>query len=1205
MKNILKKVSIFIVMVILVGMFSAFAIPTAAASGSTYSSNPTIAARIDKVLANYGPNTFFTKNGKACSCHASSSINCVNSPSNCNCLRKVNIDGKTVDLLGVQCMGYARYWQQILFGSHEKNSSNFKKISGVSGNLTAANTKTWFTNNKASLHPGTHMRVYYEGHSIILLNVDYEQGNVTYIQSNWVNQSTNNGTWCKVSTITTKTWSGFASTFTTINYAQVYKNYYTEYPDGAKTNELTINYNANGGVIGDTYKIIESDGLKIRSGPGTSYDRLGAYALNSTFIVTEYKQMSDYNWGKVYYDGQYGWVALNSEWVKRIDSTYCISSSMIYKNGESSAFAQVLPYGVVKDTGLYNTTTFGLYREGYNFVGWSTSPTGDATIFSMHQSLRPEEIVPELVNGDKSVTLYAIWQGTESQNNYSVSYDANGGTDAPETQIKVQGKNLTLSSETPTRSNYIFMGWSSDKTDTVATYNPGDTYYNDADIVLYAIWKPDTWEMELHSQWSVTISAGEMDFYSFTPNESGRYVIYSFDSGDTVVHLYDADFNEIAMDDDGGDDFNFRLEYDYIAGETYIFGIEFWDTSVTAYVSFSLTNIYTISYDANGGEYAPETQIKDGGEHITIDSTIPYRDGYVFVGWSTNSNDTTAMYYPGSVYFENEDVVLYAVWAKADYTIKYDPNGGFNAPLSQTKYYGEVTYLSSQKPTRIGYDFLGWSTDSTATYAEYYEGESYYEDEDVIFYAVWRWSAEEFQSEYSMWTSNAGSPTYIAFTPLVSGNYVFYSNTSNDVLVSLYDSDLNIIGSDDDSGTDRNFRLESYLDAGEKYIYAVDFFDKSQTGELEVILGPVYTISYDGNGGYYVPESQNKDYGVDLKLDDFVPYRDGYEFLGWSTSNDTSVEYYAGSTYSTNAGTTLYAVWTANEYIVTFDANGGTNAPAAQTKVHDTALTLSTTVPTKSGYSFAGWKANDGTIYQAGSVYTANAGTTLYAVWTANEYTVAFDANGGTNAPAAQTKVHDVSLTLSSTVPTKVGYSFAGWKANDGTIYQAGSAYTANAGTTLYAVWTANEYTVTFDANGGTNAPAVQTKVHDVSLTLSSTIPTKTGYSFAGWATSANATSVLYQSGADYINNESVVLYAVWKENTIILPGDSTDSTDKDNVVDTEASNKETVDNNQTDKNDATEKKEESGCNSSIAISGLLVVTVFGAAIVCKKKKED
>ena len=124
-------------------------------------------------------------------------------------------------------------------------------------------------------------------------------------------------------------------------------------------------------------------------------------------------------------------------------------------------------------------------------------------------------------------------------------------------------------------------------------------------------------------------------------------------------------------------------------------------------------------------------------------------------------------------------------------------------------------------------------------------------------------------------------------------------------------------------------------------------------------------------------------------------------------------------------------------------------------------------------------------------------------------------------------------------------------------------------------------------------------------MTLSSTIPTKTGYSFAGWATSANATSVLYQSGADYINNESVVLYAVWKENTIILPGDSTDSTDKDNVVDTEASNKETVDNNQTDKNDATEKKEESGCNSSIAISGLLVVTVFGAAIVCKKKKED
>ena len=147
MKNFLRYCSIFITLTIIVGMLAIFAIPTSAASGSTYSSNPTIAARIDKVLAAYKPgNSFFTKNGKACSCHANSNINCVNTPSNCNCLRKVTIDGKTVDLLATQCFGYARYWQQMLFGAIDTNTSKFQKLSGVSGSLTAANTKTWFTN---------------------------------------------------------------------------------------------------------------------------------------------------------------------------------------------------------------------------------------------------------------------------------------------------------------------------------------------------------------------------------------------------------------------------------------------------------------------------------------------------------------------------------------------------------------------------------------------------------------------------------------------------------------------------------------------------------------------------------------------------------------------------------------------------------------------------------------------------------------------------------------------------------------------------------------------------------------------------------------------------------------------------------------------------------------------------------------------------
>ena len=149
-------------------------------------------------------------------------------------------------------------------------------------------------------------------------------------------------------------------------------------------------------------------------------------------------------------------------------------------------------------------------------------------------------------------------------------------------------------------------------------------------------------------------------------------------------------------------------------------------------------------------------------------------------------------------------------------------------------------------------------------------------------------------------------------------------------------------------------------------------------------------------------------------------------------------------------------------------------------------------------------------------------------------YTVSYDANGGSGAPASQTKTKDVALTLSSTKPTRTGYTFLGWAANKTATsaqYQPGGSYTANAAVTLYAVWKTNDYTVSYDANGGTGAPAAQTKTHGTALTLSSTKPTRTGYTFLGWAASKTATSAQYQPGGSYTANAAVTLYAVWKEN--------------------------------------------------------------------------
>ena len=175
------------------------------------------------------------------------------------------------------------------------------------------------------------------------------------------------------------------------------------------------------------------------------------------------------------------------------------------------------------------------------------------------------------------------------------------------------------------------------------------------------------------------------------------------------------------------------------------------------------------------------------------------------------------------------------------------------------------------------------------------------------------------------------------------------------------------------------------------------------------------------------------------------------------------------------------------------------------------------------------------TNYAPGERYTDEASVTLYAVWRyiPKTYEVKYDANGGGNAPASQTKTEDVTLILTSTIPTRYGYAFKGWATNPNATsatYQAGGSYTANESVTLYAVWEIKTYTVSFDANGGTNAPNPQKKTHGQNLILTVAIPTRPNHVFLGWETDSTSKSVVYAPGATYTAEEDVTLYAVWQE---------------------------------------------------------------------------
>lgn len=163
----------------------------------------------------------------------------------------------------------------------------------------------------------------------------------------------------------------------------------------------------------------------------------------------------------------------------------------------------------------------------------------------------------------------------------------------------------------------------------------------------------------------------------------------------------------------------------------------------TMYANNSVTIVkkasYTVSFNANGGSNAPSSQTKWYGEELKLSSTKPTRTGYIFKGWATSSTATSATYPVGGsyTYTKNESDTLYAVWEAITYTIKFDANGGSNAPSSQTKTYGKTLVLATSKPTRTNYNFEGWGLSSNTSTVTYNAGGNYTKNASDTLYAVW------------------------------------------------------------------------------------------------------------------------------------------------------------------------------------------------------------------------------------------------------------------------------------------------------------------------------------------------------------------------------------------------------------------------------------------------------------------------------------
>lgn len=163
--------------------------------------------------------------------------------------------------------------------------------------------------------------------------------------------------------------------------------------------------------------------------------------------------------------------------------------------------------------------------------------------------------------------------------------------------------------------------------------------------------------------------------------------------------------------------------------------------SSSTYIQIPAKTSYSVTYNANGGTGAPGTQTKWYNETLTLSTTVPTRSGWTFVGWAKSSTATSAAYAAGASYTTNAALALYAVWKKT-ITVSYNANGGTSAPSSQSvTIYNSTTSgsikLTTAKPTRSNFAFVGWAASSSATSSSYSPGSTYSFSGNTPLYAVW------------------------------------------------------------------------------------------------------------------------------------------------------------------------------------------------------------------------------------------------------------------------------------------------------------------------------------------------------------------------------------------------------------------------------------------------------------------------------------
>lgn len=838
-------------------------------------------------------------------------------------------------------------------------------------------------------------------------------------------------------------------------------------------NQYTISFDADGGNAVDSITQDYNTAISTPTEPTKNGYTFDGWFESNAQVAYNFSTMPANN------------VSLKAKWTP---IEYVINYDLVGGANDNNP----IKYTIETETITLNDAT----KIGYTFDGWF-----DGT----------EKVEKIILGSIGNVELTAHWTPIE----YTISYEnTKSATNSNPIKFTIESDTITLVDLE--KLGYTFNGWYNG-TEKVSSITKGTT----GNISLTADWTVNGYEITYHNVDGATNSNPDV----YDVEDEPLTLLDASKAGYTFIGWYtDSKFeNEIetiAVGTTGDKDIYAKweiIEYTatFKAGNDFVKDVIFtvetanlsepivpnkdgytgnWSNYTITASDIVINAIYTpITYSItyNNTKNRPNSnQLEYNIEDDTITLVNLAATGYTFDGWFYGEEQVTEIV---SGTFGN--IVLTAKWTAIEYSINYiydDTKGDLpNGVTLKVKYTIEDSFdFVMLESKTIGYTFSGWYTEKIVGTGTKVNGVELGTTENM--------------TVYGQWGADVYTITYNNVEGITNTNATSYTIESEDFTIT----NLSRVG----------YTFEGWYSDNKFVNSATTTIVKGSHGNIDLYAKwekITYTLTYNLYGGSYISGTNPVSYTIEDNITLINPTQTGKFFVGWYTlaENGNLVKQIS---VGTTGNITLYARW------LTFDSNGGSTV--SYTPNFSASGLTKPTDPTKDYYEFVGWYFDEQLTQKYDFKRLPSASSTLYAKWDAAKYTITYILYDGTNSetnPATYT-VED-NVTFSD--PSKTGYTFNGWYSNAQftSALVTGIPVGSHENVIVYANFGINQYTISFNSNGGTSVDDI-TQNYATNV-LAPANPAKNGYSFGGWYIDSTLKNAYTFST---IPAQDITLYAKW-----------------------------------------------------------------------------